>query len=82
MFNSITARNLGIMNMNVERESDQERRNFLFSNSEGESSETMFLSYHLSEDTHSEDLWLLDSRCSNDMKVNKNILSYLDVSIE
>ena len=41
----------------------------------------MFLSCHLSEDKQSEDLWLLDSGCSNHMTSNKRLLSSLDASI-
>lgn len=41
----------------------------------------MFLSHHISEDTHSKELWLLDSGCSNHMTGNKFFISYLDNSI-
>ena len=41
----------------------------------------MFLSCHLLEDKHSEDIWLLESGCSNHMTGNKNLLSSLDASI-
>lgn len=41
----------------------------------------MFPSWHLSEDNHSEDVWLPDSGCNNHMTGNKNLFSYLDVSI-
>ena len=82
MSNTITARNLGIMNMNGERNTQiRKKANVHFSKNEGESSETMFLSCHHSKDTHNNDLPFLDSGYNNHMTSNKNINSYLDASI-
>ena len=60
---------------------DKKRDNVHLSNNEEEPSEMMFLSFHVYEYAHNEDLWLLDNGYNNHMTGNKNQLSYLDASI-
>ena len=72
VFNVSTVKSLATMNTTLERNSQISTEAINLSSSEGESSETMFLSCHLSEDKQSEDIWLLDSRCSNHTTGNKH----------